>query len=398
MDKRRFRETSSLRIPPLGRRLRLGMVGGGRRAVVGTWHYYGARLSGHWSLVAGALSRDPERARLSAEDWCIASDRIYDDYRKMAEAEASRGADGIEAVSICTPNYNHYDVACAFLDRGFDVIVDKPMTISVADAEALVRRAKEADRILAVTYPYSHHAMIRQAAGLIAAGAIGTIRQVLVEYAQDWATQSDETSGLASHWRRDPAKVGRTSAVGDIGTHAYQMLRVVTGLDAVAVRADLHVCGAPKALDDTAFIKLELSNGAPGHIWITEAAPGNYCGLRLRVYGDKGGLSWDQEHPEQLRLAPYDEPERIYTRGQGAGMLPEAERLTYLPRGHGEALTDAWSNLYAEIGSAVAARRAEVADAAGRFAYPNGEDGLIGVRFMNACADSREAGSDWVRL
>ncbi|MCR9195551.1 MAG: Gfo/Idh/MocA family oxidoreductase [Hyphomonas sp.] len=392
-----FRDVPNLRTPPLGRRLRLGFVGGGRGGNVGYWHYNGVRLSGHWDVVAGALSRDPDTASQSAADWCIAEDRSYLSFEDMAEAEAARD-DGIEAVSICTPNFTHFPIANAFLDRGIDVILDKPMTTAVEDAEMLVAKARDLGLILAVTYPYGHHAMAMQAAQLIEEGAIGTISQVIVEYVQDWATAPDEQSEMASNWRRDPAKVGRTSAVGDIGTHALQMLRAVTKLEAEEIRADLHVCGAPKALDDTAFIKLKLSNGAPGLIWITEAAPGNHCGLRFRVFGDKGGLSWDQEFPEQLKLSPLNEPDRIYLRGQGAGMSPAAERWTHLPRGHGEALTDAWSNLYAEIGTAIAARRAGEHERLTSCHYPSGVDGLIGVRFMNACADSGDNGSSWVKV
>lgn len=393
-----FRETPNLRIPPLGRRLRLGFVGGGQGAVVGTWHLNGARLSGHWDVLAGALSRDPVRATASADDWCIARDRCYGSFLEMAESECERSDDGIEAVTICTPNHSHFPIASAFLDRGFDVILDKPMTITVEDAQNLVKKARNKGRILAVTYPYGHHAMIRQATRLIETGAIGNIRQIMIEYAQDWATKPDNEDGLASSWRRDPEKVGRTSAVGDIGTHAYQMLRAVTGLEAARLRADLHVCGAPKPLDDTAFIKLELSNGAPALIWITEAAPGNHCGLRFRIYGEKGGLSWDQERPEHLHFTPLDAPEQVFVRGQGSGIFPEAERWSFLPRGHGEALTDAWSNLYAEIGTGIAARRAGAQDQIAACIFPNGEDGLAGVRFMNACADSHEASSAWISL
>ncbi len=180
-----FRETPNLRIPPLGRRLRLGFVGGGRGAVVGTWHLHGARLSGHWDVLAGALSRDPACATASADDWCIAQDRSYAGFEEMVQSEVARSDDGIEAVAICTPNYSHFPIANAFLDNGFDVILDKPMTITVTDAENLVEKAHSKGRILAVTYPYGHHAMIMQARRMIETGAIGNIRQTVIEYAQD---------------------------------------------------------------------------------------------------------------------------------------------------------------------------------------------------------------------
>ncbi|SMX42340.1 Gfo/Idh/MocA family protein [Maliponia aquimaris] len=392
-----FTLSHGLRVPPLGRRLRLGFVGGGRGAIVGPWHRHGAWLSGHWDIVAGALSTNPDKARLSAADWCIAPDRAFSDYRAMAQAEAAR-ADGIEAVAICTPNHSHHEIAAHFLNAGLDVILDKPMTTTNADAEALVALAAERGRILALTYPYAHHAMIRQAQALVAEGAIGRITQVLVEYVQDWGAEPDAPNNRSVAWRRDPSVVGRTSATGDIGTHAYHLLKTVTGLDATALRADFHRCGGAAAMEDTAFIKLRMENGAPGHVWVTQAAPGNYCGLRLRVFGDKGGLEWDQEHPEHLRLTLLNAPEQVIVRGHGSGMRPAAERLVHLPRGHGEALTDAWANLYSEIGVAVAARIAGVTLPEGLVQFPGGSEGLAGVRFMNACADSAEGDACWVSL
>lgn len=392
-----FTLSQGLRVPPLGRRLRLGFVGGGRGGLVGAWHRNGARLSGHWDIVAGALSTRPETARLSAADWGIAPDRAFSDVRQMIATEAAR-ADGIEAVAICTPNNSHFEIAAAGLRAGLDVILDKPMTTTNADAEALVRLAAETGRILALTYPYAHHAMIRQARALVTEGAIGRITQVLVEYVQDWGTASDKPGNGSVAWRRDPAVVGRTSATGDIGTHAYHLLKEVTGMKATALRADFHRCGGAAAMEDTAFVKLRMENGAPGQVWVTQAAPGNYCGLRLRIFGETGGIEWDQERPEHLRLTLLNAPEQVMVRGHGSGMRPAAERLVHLPRGHGEALTDAWANLYSEIGVAVAARRAGVTLPEGLVRYPDGAAGLEGVRFMNACADSAEGDAAWVAL
>lgn len=392
-----FSLAHGLRVPPLGRRLRLGQIGGGRGSVVGSWHRDGARLSGHWDLVAGLLSRDPDKARLAAADQIIASDRNYTDFKTMAQAEAAR-EDGIEAVCICTPNNSHFELAAHFLEAGFDVILDKPMTSTLADAEALARLAENSPGLLTLTYPYAHHAMIRQAQGLVAQGLLGSISQVLVEYVQEWGTPSDVDDAPSAAWRRDPNQVGRTSATGDIGTHAYHLLKTVTGLEVTALRADFHRCGGARAMEDTAYIKLQLENGAPGQIWVTQAAPGNHCGLRLRIFGERGGLEWDQEFPEQLKLRLLDQPEQIFWRGHGGGMTPEAERLVHLPRGHGEALSDAWSNLYAEIAVAIAARRSGTPLASGLVQFPDVAAGLAGVRFMEACADSADAGSNWVDL
>jgi predicted dehydrogenase len=392
-----FTMARGLRQPPLGRRLRLGFVGGGRGGQVGPWHASGARLSAHWDIVAGALSTDPEIGALSAHDWGIDASRSYADYRAMAAAEATR-ADGIEAVAICTPNWTHAPIAAEFLNKGIDVILDKPMAMSATEAEALTALQKETGVTLALTYAFAHHAMVRQATLMVEQGAIGRIRQAHVEFVQDWSTGPDAPDNRAVAWRRDPARVGRASAAGDIGTHAYHLLKTVSGLDIEALRAEFHVCGAPKQLEDTVFVTLRLTGGVPGLLWVTQAAPGNYCGLRLRLFGEQGGLEWDQEFPEQIRYTPLGAPEQIIHRGKGAGMLPEAERLVHLPRGHGEALTDAWANLYAELGVAIAARRTGVTLPKDLVRWTGAEEGADGVRFIEACADSNEAGGSWVSL
>lgn len=383
--------------PAASRRLRLGIVGGGRGGLVGQWHWTGARLSNRWDLVAGALSSDPERARASGRDWMLADERSYTDYREMARREAARD-DGIEAVAICTPNWTHREIAETFMDAGIDIICDKPMAITEDDCDALIKRQRQSGLVFALTYPYAYHPMARQAREMVAEGAIGDIRQVMVEYAQDGAMAADDLENKPLGWRQDPAKIGRTSATGDIGTHALQMLEFVSGQTVSQLRADFHVCGVEQAMEDTSFIKVKLANGAPGMMWVTQAAPGNYCGLRFRLFGDKGGLSWDQENPEYLRFTPLKQPEQIIIRGHGAGVLPAAERMSLLPRGHGESLSDAWGNLYAEIAMAVEARRMGRLLPEGLLALPDIETGARGVRFINAAADSHEAGGQWIEL
>lgn len=388
--------TDETRYPAAKRRLRLGFVGGGRGALVGEWHASGARLSNRWEIVAGALSSTPEGAKASGADWMLAPDRIYSDFRDMAEREAKR-PDGIEAVVVCTPNYNHFEAAAAFMKAGIDVILDKPMTTTLDDALELVRLHRETGVFLGMTYPYIFHAMVRQARHMIADGAIGEVRQVAAEYVQDWATAPEDPSFKGAAWRRDPKRMGRASATGDIGTHAYHLLNYVSGLPITDVRADFHVCGAPKNMEDTAFMNVKLGNGAPGTIWITQAAPGNYCALRLRIFGLKGGIEWDQEFPEQLRVNYLNAPEQVIVRGHGSGVLPAAQRLVHLPRGHGEALTDAWGNLYTELAIAIAARREKQALPEGFLEIVTAEDGARGVKFIGACADSHEAGGAWTK-
>ncbi len=381
--------------PAATRRLRLGIVGGGGSALVGQWHWTGVRLSNRWDLVAGALSSDPDRAQVYGRDWFLPPDRIYSDYHDMARAEAAR-LDGIDAVSICTPNWMHYPMAMAFMDAGINVICDKPLTLTNQDAEALQHKAKVSGVFFGVTHPYVFHPMVRQVRDMIANGAIGNVRQVLVEYAQDWGTEPDDPDNKTIAWRRDPAKVGRTSATGDIGTHALQLVEFATGQRAVKLRADFHICGAEKAMEDTAFIGLRMENGAPGMMWVTQAAPGNYCGLRLRVYGEQGGLQWDQEFPEHLKYTPLNAPEQTIVRGHGAGVLAGAERMITLPRGHGESLSDAWGNLYREFAIAIAAQQDGTELPDDLLAVPSIETGVRGVHFVNAAADSHEAGGVWV--
>lgn len=379
--------------PAAGRRLRLGMVGGGRGGLVGQWHWLGARNSNRWDLVAAAPSSDPDAARSSGRAWHLDEDRVYADWRDMAAAEAVRER-GIDAVAIVTPNATHYEISRAFLEAGIDVICDKPLCITLEEAENLVALQRDSGRVLAVTYPYVFHPMVRQAREMVASGAIGTLRQVMVEYVQEGASFYSESRA----WRADKKKVGRAAVTGDIGTHALHLLEFVAGERVARLRADFHVCGAPKAMEDTAFLNLAMAGGAPGMMWVTQAAPGNYCGLRLRLFGDRGGLEWDQEVPEKLKFSPLGEPERITVRGRGSGMVPEAERMVLLPRGHGEALSDAWGNLYTEIAIAVEARREGKSLPEGLLVMPDVHDGARGVAFVHATADSHEAGGIWVEM
>lgn len=383
--------------PPAARRLRLGMVGGGREGLVGEWHWIGARISNRWDLVAGAPSSDPEAARASGRAWHLAEDRIYTDWREMVRAEAAR-AEGIDAVAICTPNWTHHDMTMAFLEAGINVICDKPMTTGLDEAQALVAKEAETGLVLAVTYAYVYHPMIRQMREMVAGGAIGRLRQVMVEYVQEQAALPADPDARKSQWRADKSRVGRAAVTGDIGTHALHLLEFVTGERVARLRADFHICGAPKDMEDTAFLNLAMSGGAPGAMWVTQAAAGNYCGLRLRLYGDTGGLEWDQEDPERLKHARLREPEQIIVRGHGSGMTPEAERMIRLPRGHGESLSDAWGNLYTEIAIAVEARQGGREVPEGLLVVPGAVEGARGVAFVHATADSHEAGGVWVDL
>jgi len=380
--------------PGPARRLRLGFVGGGRGGQVGAWHAAGARLSNRWDIVAGALSADPARARASGRDWFLAQDRIYDDYRTMAEREAAR-PDPIDAVAVCTPNHTHSAIAEAFLKAGINVICDKPLTTSLKDAEALLALQEETKLVFGVTYAFAFHAMVRQARHMILGGRIGRIRQVHVEYFQEWSCLEERSASGEIPWRQDPARVGKASAISDIGTHAFHLASYVTGDAIVELKADLHVCGPERGLEDTAFINVRFAGGAPGTLLVTQVAPGNYCALRLRVYGDQGGIEWDQEKPEYLRVSYLGRPDEVIVRGKQGAMLPAAARMSTLPSGHGEALSNAWANLYTEFAVAIEAKAAGRSLPEGMLEFPTVRDGARGVRFIEAAVESHEKGGAW---
>ena len=372
--------------PTPSRRLRLGFVGGGQGALIGQVHANGARLSNRWDIVAGALSSNSERAKASGKAWLLADDRVYSDYLEMARAEAAR-EDGIEAVSIVTPNHLHAPIAKAFMDVGIDVISDKPLTTTLEEALSLAKAQDDSGVVFGVTYAYSAHVMVRQAQAMVRGGDLGDIRQIHVEYFQDWAM--DITGqGDDAPWRLNVAQNGPSFTVGDIGTHAEHLARFVSGLRIEAVRADFHVTGQPKALEDTAFMQLRFEGGVPGTLMVSQTMAGSQCGLRLRVCGTKASLEWHQEQPEFLHLRAIGAPEQIISRGHGAGMSPATERLLRMPRGHPEALTDAWANLYLEFAVAIQARREGRELPTDFLAYPTIADGVDGMRFVEAAIKS----------
>ena len=372
--------------PTPSRRLRLGFVGGGQGALIGQVHANGARLSNRWDIVAGALSSNSERAKASGKDWLLADDRVYSDYREMARAEAAR-EDGIEAVSIVTPNHLHAPIAKAFMDVGIDVISDKPLTTTLEEALSLAKAQDDSGVVFGVTYAYSAHVMVRQAQAMVRGGDLGDIRQIHVEYFQDWAMDITD-QGDNAPWRLNVAQNGPSFTVGDIGTHAEHLARFVSGLRIEAVRADFHVTGQPKALEDTAFMQLRFEGGVPGTLMVSQTMAGSQCGLRLRVCGTKASLEWHQEQPEFLHLRAIGAPEQIISRGHGAGMSPATERLLRMPRGHPEALTDAWANLYLEFAVAIQARREGRELPTDFLAYPTIADGVDGMRFVEAAIKS----------
>lgn len=379
-----------------GRPIRLGMVGGGRDAFIGAVHRIASRIDGHYQLVAGAFSSTAEKSKASGRDLGLPDDRIYGDFTEMAKREA-RLKTGIDAVAIVTPNHMHYPVAREFLKRGIHVICDKPLTSTLPDAKRLVKLVESSDALFILTHNYTGYPMIRQAREMIANGEIGRIRLVQAEYPQDWLTEPLEAAGMKqAAWRTDPARSGAGGSTGDIGTHALNLAQFVTGLQVEALAADLDTFVEGRRVDDNAHVLLRFAGGAKGMLWSSQVAPGNENALKLRVYGDKGGLEWRQEDPNYLWFTPLGEPKRLITRN-GAGAGEAAGRMSRVPPGHPEGYLEGFANIYTEAAAAIRAVSAgePVPD---DVVYPTAHDGLIGVAFVDACVRSSKRDAAWVKL
>ncbi len=377
-------------------RIRLGMVGGGQGAFIGGVHRIASRIDDQYELVAGALSSEPKRAKASGQELGLADDRCYGSFEEMARREA-RIRDGIEAVAIVTPNHMHFPVAKIFLQKGIHVICDKPLTATLKEAKKLAELAQKSGKVFALTHNYTGYPMVRQAREMVAKGELGPIQLVHAEYVQDWLTTNIEKTGQKqAEWRTDPARSGAGGAVGDIGTHAYNLACFVSGLEAESLSADLSTFVKGRRLDDNVHVMLRYKNGARGMLWASQVAPGNENHLVLRVFGTKGGLEWCQEDPNYLWFTPFGEPKRLITRG-GAGSGAAAGRVTRVPPGHPEGYLEGFANIYQEAARAIlAARDGKKPDKAVMF--PTVEDGVKGVAFVDACVRSSKKNAGWVTL
>ena len=379
-----------------GGKIRLGMVGGGEGAFIGAVHRLAARMDDHYELVAGALSATPEKARRSGEALGLAPDRVYPDYEAMAKAEAAR-PDGIEAVAIVTPNHVHAGPTYAFLKAGIHVICDKPLTLSLAEARKMKDAVEQSGRIFALTHNYTGYPLVRRAREMVKAGDLGEIRLIQVEYPQDWLTGPTETTGnKQAEWRVDPARSGAGGALGDIGTHAYNLADYVGGIELSELAAELTSFGAGRQLDDNVQIMLRYANGARGALWASQVAPGNENGLRLRIYGTKGGLLWVQANPNEMLLSPLGQSTRIVTRG-GPDAGEAAARVTRIPPGHPEGYLEGFANIYSEVALAIKAARSGEKPPEGVH-FPTIEDGVKGLAFVEAAVKSSKANGAWVKL
>ena len=381
----------------VGRRLRLGMVGGGPGGFIGAVHRIAARLDDRFELVAAALSSDPALSRAAAADLHIAPERAYGNFTEMAASEAARD-DRIDAVAIVTPNHLHYAPAKAFLEAGIHVICDKPLTTTMEDALDLARIVRRTGLLFAVTHNYTGYPMVRQARQMLADGELGAIRVVNVEYAQDWlATPLEKTGQKQALWRTDPAQSGPAGSLGDIGTHAYNLATFVTGLSCRELAAELSTFVPGRRLDDNVQIMLRFAEGARGQLWASQVATGNQNNLRLRIYGEKAGLEWRQEEPNCLWFAQLGKtPALIYRAGPGA--TPVAAHASRIPGGHPEGYLEAFAQLYADTAEQISARLEDRPPASSSLLVPTVEDGVAGMRFVSAVLESSQKNAAWTPL
>ena len=377
-------------------KIKLGMVGGGEGAFIGEVHRIAARMDERFHLCAGALCSDPERSLKSALDLGLPEDRSYSDYKEMAISESQRD-DGINFVSIVTPNHLHHPIAKAFLEVGINVICDKPMTMNSEEAQELIDISESSDLIFAVTYNYSGYPLIREAREIIKKGELGSIRIIKVEYIQDWLTEPIENTGQKqASWRVDPKKSGIGGSIGDIGTHAFHLAHFVTQQLPNKISADLSCFVEGRELDDNAHILMRYESGAKGMIWSSQVAPGNENNLKIQIYGKKGGLIWQQENPNELILNLLNQPSRRLTRGSSF-VGDQSARLTRIPAGHPEGYLEGFANIYREVADEFS-EKISGKPISKDILYPTSKEGLYGVSFIEAAIESNSKDSVWTDL
>ncbi len=381
----------------LGRRLRLAVVGGGPGSFIGAMHRTAARVDDRYEVVAGVLSSDPERSRTATTSIGIADDRAYSDADELFTAEQAR-PDGADVVAIMTPNDSHHRYAVAALRHGFDVICDKPITNTLADARDVVATVEETGLVFCLTHNYTGYPMVRQARAMVADGQLGEIQLVQVEYVQGGkAGERDPDPEGALPWRYDPVLGGPSLVLGDIGTHAHNLVRFVTGREVDEVAADVGHIVANRLIDDYAGAMLRFDNGARGSFWVTQAATGVENCLRLRVSGTRGTVEWMQEVPTQLVFRPAGAPMQIRT-PNGPGTLPLAARASRIVAGHPEGFHEGFANVYSDAAEAIAARRSARTPDPMALHFPDALDGLRGVEFVDAAITSSRSNGAWTAV
>jgi len=377
--------------------LNYGMVGGGAGSFIGEVHRKAAAFDQKNKIVAGSFSRSYKNTKSTGKNLGIKEDRLYKTYEEMAELEGQR-KDQIDFVSIVTPNFLHYDIAKKFLENGINVVCDKPLTFTYEEAHELEELAKDNELLFCVTYTYTGYPMVNHAKEVVENGKIGNIRVVIGEYSQDWlATLEEEKGNKQASWRTDPDKAGRANCVGDIGSHLENMVSFITGLKIDKLCANLDKFGEGRELDDNAEILVKYKGGATGVYWCSQVAVGHDNDLKVRIYGTKGSIQWEQENPNKLKLSYVDKPTEILTRGRDE-LYPKAMQLSRIPAGHPEGYFEAFAAIYEKFSEAVLDKKSGTSYSDLTIEFPTAKDGAQGVYFINKTVDSAEAGSKWIEF
>ena len=378
-------------------KLKLGMVGGGQGAFIGGVHRIASRIDDHYELVAGSLASSPEVAHASAKELGIDIERSYETFASMAEKESSR-EDGIDVVAIVTPNHLHYPIAESFLAKDIHVICDKPLTHNLEDAEKFYKTVNDSNALFALTHNYTGYPMVRQAREMFRNGDIGKLRIIQVEYAQDWLTLPIENEGQKqASWRTDPSKAGMGGSIGDIGSHAFNLADFITGAKLEELCADISSFVPGRKNDDNAHVLLRYADNAKGMLWSSQVAPGNENALKIRIYGEKGGLTWEQENPNYLTVDIFGKAKKIIRRA-GNETIDIGNRVTRIPPGHPEGYLEGFANIYTDFAKQISSFKNKQKPPEELLLVPTIEDGLKGVKFISSVVESGSSGGKWVKF
>jgi predicted dehydrogenase len=370
------------------------LIGGGEGSQIGPAHRLGARLDGLFDFVAGALDHRPDEGRVYGRTLGLAPDRAYGDWREMLDGERGRD-DRVDLVTVATPNATHFEITRAFLRAGFHVLCEKPMTMTVEEGEEIVALARETGRICAVNYGYTGYALVRHMRAMVARGDLGAVRMVVAEFAHGHHADAADADNPRVRWRYDPAQAGISAQFADCGIHALHMASFVIGQEVARLAADTVSCIPSRILEDDAQVNLRFDGGAVGRLWTSSIAIGRQHGLTLQVFGEKGGLRWAQEHPNQLYYMPLGQRLQVIERGE-AGLSPEADRASRVTIGHAEGMPLAFANIYRDLADTIAASRSGAAPQPAAALFPRAEDGLRSMAAVFAVAESGRMGGAWV--
>ncbi|MEY4872348.1 MAG: hypothetical protein RLZZ563_1678 [Pseudomonadota bacterium] len=375
-------------------RLNWGMIGGGDGSQIGPAHRIAAGMDGLFTFAAGALDAEPARGRSFAQSLGVASDRAYGNWQEMLDGERNR-PDRVDLVTVATPNSTHYAISKAFLEAGFNVLCEKPMTVTVDEAEDLVRTARAAGRICAVNYGYTGYALVRHMKAMVARGDIGKVRLVVAEFAHGHHANAADADNPRVRWRYDPAQAGVSAQFADCGIHALHMASFVTGQEVDKLSADFASCLSQRVLEDDAMVNLRFSGGAVGRLWTSSVAIGRQHGLGIQVFGETGGLRWSQEQPNQLFYMPLGSRLQVIERGEG-NLSPEADRASRVTVGHAEGMPEAFANIYRDLADTIRAQQQGASPDPAANLFPKAEDGLRSIAAIHAAVESARGMGAWV--